>query len=146
MFAGLGDFDDFGADAIAFVAENIVRTFARTQVEDFATVLFGAGSGVPVAMALEQQLRGFIAGVQHADPDRVVRRISICEIDARKYAALVRATRDVAAKVQDADIALLVDEVDGLPSGLSRARKPARTTAGLAREPFRAIRPTCWLR
>jgi len=126
LCAGLGDFDDFGADATAFVAENIVRTLARTQVEDFATVLFGAGSGVPVAMALEQQLRGFIAGVQHADPDEVVRRISICEIDARKYAALLRAARDVAAKVQDADLALLVDEVDA-PATAPR-KKPARAT------------------
>ena len=111
LFAGLGDFDDFGADATAFVAENIVRTFARTQVEDFATVLFGAGSGVPVAMALEQQLRGFIAGVQHADPDRVVRRISICEIDARKYAALVRAARTLPRSCRTRTISLLVDEV-----------------------------------
>ena len=124
LFAGLGDFDDFGADATAFVAENVVRTFARTQVEDFATVLFGAGSGVPVAMALEQQLRGFVAGVQHADPERVVRRISICEIDARKYAALVRAARDVTAKMQDTEITLLVDEVDA-PDGAPG--KPART-------------------
>jgi CHAT domain/Lecithin:cholesterol acyltransferase len=123
LFAGLGDFDDLGADATAFVAENVVRTFARTQVEDFATVLFGAGSGVPVAMALEQQLRGFIAGVQHADPGRVVRRISICEIDAHKYAALVRAAREVAASVQQADINLLVDEV-AVPA--LAPRKPAR--------------------
>jgi hypothetical protein len=136
LFAGLGDFDDFGADATAFVAENVVRTFARTQVEDFATVLFGAGSGVPVAMALEQQLRGFVAGVQHADPDHVVRRISICEIDARKYVALVRAARDVAAKMQDADITLLVDEVDAPDVVLqtpARARPSARDAA--ARDP-----------
>jgi hypothetical protein len=132
LFAGLGDFDDLGADATTFVAENIVRTFARTQVEDFATVLFGAGSGVPVAMALEQQLRGFIAGVRHADPDRVVRRISICEIDARKYAALVRAARDVAAKVQDADLNLLIDEVaapDIAPRKPAR-KKPSSRDAG----------------
>jgi hypothetical protein len=126
LCAGLGDFDDFGADAAVFVAENIVRTFARTQVEDFATVLFGAGSGVPVAMALEQLLRGFIAGVRHADPDEVVRRISICEIDRRKYAALVRAARDVAAKAQDTDLALLIDEVDA--TATAPRQKPARTT------------------
>jgi hypothetical protein len=126
LCAGLGDFDDFGADATAFVAENIVRTFARTQVEDFATVLFGAGSGVPVATALEQQLRGFITGVEHADPDEVVRRISICEIDTRKYAALVRAARDVAAKLQAANLALLVDEVDA--SAVVPQARPARTT------------------
>jgi CHAT domain-containing protein len=132
LCAGLGDFDDFGADATAFVAENVVRTFARTQVEDFATVLFGAGSGVPVAMALEQQLRGFIAGVQHADPDRVVRRITFCEIDPRKYTALVRATRVVAGKVEDAEFALLVDEVaapDAARSSPARAQPASRETA-----------------
>jgi hypothetical protein len=134
LCAGLGDFDDFGAEATAFVAENIVRTFARTQVEDFATVLFGAGSGVPVAMALEQQLHGFATGVQHADPDRVVRRISICEIDPRRYAALVRAARDVAVKMQEADLALLVDEVDA-PATAPR-KKPAHATP-----PSRAARP-----
>ncbi len=126
LCAGLGDFDDFGAEATTFVAENIVRTLARTQVEDFATVLFGAGSGVPVAMALEQQLRGFIAGVRHADPDQVVRRITICEIDARKYASLVRAARDIAAKWQGADLALLVDEIDASATVLRK--KPARAT------------------
>ena len=126
LCAGLGDFDDFGAEATAFVAENIVHTFAHTQVEDFATVLFGAGSGVPVAMALEQQLRGFIAGVQHADPGEVVRRISICEIDARKYAALVRAARKLAASMQGADLALLVDEVDA--PAATPGRQPARAT------------------
>ena len=124
LCAGLGDFDDFGAEATAFVAENIVRTFARSQVEDFATVLFGAGSGVPVAIALEQQLRGFMAGVQHADPDEVVRRISICEINPRKYTALVRAARDVASRWQDADLALLIDEVDAA----GPRQQPARTT------------------
>jgi len=77
-------------------------------------------------MALEQQLRGFIAGVRHADPDQVVRRISICEIDPRKYSALVRAARDVAAKVQDTDLALLIDEVDA--AATAPRKKPARAT------------------
>ena len=126
LFAGLGDFDDFGADAPAFAAENIVRTFARSQVEDFATVLFGAGSGVPVAMALEQQLRGFVDGVRHADPGRVVRRITICEIDARKYAALVRAARRFAARLDADDLALVVDEV---AVAEPPARRPARSKA-----------------
>ncbi len=125
LFAGLGRFDDFGTEAPAFVAENIVRTFARTEVEDFATVLFGAGSGVPVAMALEQQLRGFVAGLQHADPAGVVRRITICEIEPRKYAALVRTARDFAARMEDADIALLVDEVAVTSVNVTRPRRGA---------------------
>ncbi len=69
LFAGLGDFDDFGGDAQSFVTENVIRTFAHTRVEDFATVLFGAGSGVPVAVAVEHQLRGLLDGLRHADPN-----------------------------------------------------------------------------
>ena len=71
VFAGLGDFDDFGADAQAFVAENVIRTFARTQVEDFATVLFGAGSGVPVSLARRRSsCAASSTGLRHADPER----------------------------------------------------------------------------
>jgi hypothetical protein len=130
LFAGLGDFDDFGTGAPAFVAENIVRTFARTQVEDFATVLFGTGSGVPVALALEQQLRGFVAGVEHADPERVIRRISICEIDARRYASLVRAARSLAAELAGGTVDLIVDEVD---ANAASAARPGRPRGGARR-------------
>jgi len=132
LFAGLGQFDDFGAGAPAFVAENVVRTFARTQVEDFATVLFGTGSGVPVALALEQQLRGFIAGVEHADPERVIRRISICEIDSRRYAALVRAARALAAEVAGGTVEVFVDEVAtqaARPPATGRLRAAAKRSA-----------------
>ncbi|HET9692954.1 MAG TPA: CHAT domain-containing protein [Steroidobacteraceae bacterium] len=110
LFAGLGDFDDFGADALAFVAENVVRTFAHTHVEDFATVLFGAGSGTPVAMAAEQQLKGFLDGLRHADPDRVLRRITVCEVDRRKYASLVKALRRLALEHSGDDMQIVVDE------------------------------------
>jgi len=129
LFAGLGDFDDFGTDAQAFVAANVVRTFAQMHVEDFATVLFGAGSGTPVAMAAEQQLRGFVAGIREADPGHVVRRITFCEIDARKYAALARAVRRLAPALADVDLDLLVDEADVEPRPARRrstADQPAR--------------------
>ena len=124
LFAGLGDFDDFGAEALAFVAENVVRTFARTQVEDFATVLFGTGSGVPVAMAAEQQLRGFLAGLRHADPDGVVRRITLCELDRRKYAALARAMKRLAQEHSGDDLQMVVDEAE---PGTVAARRPRAT-------------------
>jgi hypothetical protein len=110
LFAGLGDFDDFGGDAQAFVTENVIRTFAHTRVEDFATVLFGAGSGVPVAVAVEHQLRGLLDGLRHADPERVVRRITLCELDARKYAALRKAVRRMAVALAGDDLELVIDE------------------------------------
>jgi len=131
VFAGLGDFDDFGAEAHAFVAENIVRTLARTHVEDFATVLLGAGSGQPVALAAEHQLRGFVTGLRHGDPDRVIRRVTLCELDRRKYAALRHATRVFADATRDTGIDLVVDETDiaqpaSRPSS-SRVRPRRRT-------------------
>jgi hypothetical protein len=132
VFAGLGEFDEFGTEAQAFVAENVVRTLARSQVEDFATVLLGAGSGLPVAMAAEQLLRGLVAGVQHADPGGVVRRVSICEIDPRKYAALVTTARRLAPALGSEALALVVDKIDepAQPSG----RRPARARPRRNRE------------
>jgi hypothetical protein len=128
VFAGLGEFDEFGAEAPAFVTENVVRTLARSQVEDFATVLFGAGSGLPAAMAAEQLLRGLVAGVLQADAGRVVRRVSICEVDARKYAVLVRATRRLVPALARADLELVVDEVDLAAPG--PVRSPSRAAPG----------------
>ena len=110
LFAGLGAFDDFGGDAQTFVLENVIRTFARTHVEDFATVLFGAGSGVPVAAAVEYHLRGLSAGLRHADPAGVIRRVTLCEIDARKFAALVRAVKRLAPLLAGDDLEFVVDE------------------------------------
>lgn len=112
VFAGLGDFDDFGSAAQSFVAGNVVRMLAATGVEDFATVLFGAGSGVPVAAALEQQLGGFVAGLRDADLAGVVRRITICEIDPRKFAALRKATARLAKGLGSDDLRIVVDETD----------------------------------
>jgi hypothetical protein len=111
LFAGLGDFDAFGAEAHAFVAENVARTLVRSRVEDFATVLFGAGSGVTVAAAFERQFGGFLTGLRHADPQGTVRRITWCEIDARKHAALVRAAHRRARTLAGDDFDLVLDEV-----------------------------------
>ena len=129
MFVGLGDFDDFGAEAQSFVAGNIVRSLALSGVEDFATVLFGAGSGVPVAAALEQQLGGFVAGLRDADPDGVVRRITICELDARKYASLRRAAVRLAERLSGDGLRIVVDEAVTPPAGADEARALDRLAA-----------------
>jgi CHAT domain-containing protein/pimeloyl-ACP methyl ester carboxylesterase len=126
LFAGLGDFDDFGPESQTFVAENIVRTLARTRAEDFATVLLGTGSGLRVADAVQQQLTGFTDGLRHADPEQIIRRITICENNGRKYAALRRAVKKVAESLTAADLEVTVDEsMPALPSmsPVSTARK-----------------------
>ncbi len=126
LFAGLGDFDDFGPDAQTFITENIVRTLARTRAEDFATVLLGTGSGVPVADAVERQLAGFLKGLRQADPEQVIRRITICEINSRKYAALRRAVQAAVRSVTDPDLDIVVDESEPpFPEPASVATAPA---------------------
>jgi len=130
VFAGLGDFDEFGHDALAYAAENVIRAFARSRVEDFATVLIGAGSGSSVAAALDGQLRGYLAGLRRADPGRVVRRITICELDARKFASLRSAMTRLAPQLGADDFDLVVDEEDSRPP-----RRTAQRPARLARAP-----------
>lgn len=110
LLVGLGDFEDFGSDAQSFSAGNTIRTLARAGSQDFATVLFGTGSGVPVAAALEQQLEGFVAGLAASDPGRVIRRIAICELDPRKYAALRRAAEPAARRLSSDELRIVVDE------------------------------------
>jgi CHAT domain-containing protein len=127
VLAGLGDFDEFASEAQMLVAGNIVRLLAAAGVQDFATVLFGAGSGVPVAAALEQQLGGFAAALGGADDGRVVRRITLCEIDTRKYASLRRAAVAVAARLSGPELRIVVDESDaGHGAARESAAMPAR--------------------
>jgi pimeloyl-ACP methyl ester carboxylesterase len=133
VLAGLGAFDDFGSDAQSLVAANVVRALAGAGIADFATVLFGTGSGVPVAAAVEQQLAGFFAGLAGSDPGRVVRRITLCELDARRYAALRRATVTAAQRLSDARLRLVVDEGDAAQA--ATARPAARRTAAVRSDP-----------
>ena len=125
VLAGLGDFDDFGADAQSLVAGNVVRSLARAGVADFATVLFGSGSGVPVAAAVEQQLAGFVAGLSSADPDGVVRRITICELDARKFSALRRSATATAQRLSSPALRIVVDAGGPAQQAVTpKARRP----------------------
>jgi pimeloyl-ACP methyl ester carboxylesterase len=85
LFAGLGDFGTFSYDVLEFVAENVIRTFVRTNVEDFATVLVGAASGQSVEGSVRHMARGFVRGLLDADREHVVRRVTLCEIDPSSY-------------------------------------------------------------
>jgi pimeloyl-ACP methyl ester carboxylesterase len=137
LFAGLGDFSGFDAEGHSFAAENAVRTLARARAQDFATVLFGTGSGVPVASALERQLRGFFAALRRADCDRIIRRITICEIDRSRYAAIRRALPRLVVRLAGTDLEVVADETaparpaethDG-ESSTMRAESLSRATA-----------------
>jgi pimeloyl-ACP methyl ester carboxylesterase len=123
LLVGLGDIDDFGADAQSFAASNVIRSLARAGSQDFATVLFGAGSGVPVAAALEQQLEGFVAGLAASDTAGVIRRITIYELDPRKYAALKRATVSAVRRLARDGLRIEVDVGTAGPAPEARAAR-----------------------
>lgn len=110
LFAGLGAFDRFTDDVQQFVAENVVRTFVRTQVEDFATVLWGTNSGVTAAQALANQLRGYFKGLSEADADHSLRRITICEFDAGRFEEMKAEVYRLSATGLFADVQVTFDE------------------------------------
>ena len=84
-FAGLGAFDRFNHEVQQIVAENVIRTFIRANVEEFATVLLGAGSGGGAAKSLQNLLIGFLRGLTDADTDHRFRRLILCENNAGAY-------------------------------------------------------------
>jgi pimeloyl-ACP methyl ester carboxylesterase len=88
LFAGLGDFDAFNraADSVLqLTAENVIRTCVRTSVEEFGTVLLGAGSGHTISHAVQNLLIGFLRGLKDADRDHAFRRVTMCEHDPARY-------------------------------------------------------------
>ncbi len=87
-FVGLGSFDRFGDQSLQTAAENVIRMLIAARIEEFATVLFGGGSGESPAGALQNLLTGFFRGLRDADHDQDFRRIVICEQDPARYIAL----------------------------------------------------------
>ena len=111
LFAGLGAFDRFSDDLQQFVAENVVRTFVRTQVEDFATVLWGTNSGVSSAQALSNQLRGYFKGLLESDADQSLRRITLCEYDPVRFEEIKAELYRLSATGLFNDVQVVFDEV-----------------------------------
>jgi pimeloyl-ACP methyl ester carboxylesterase len=88
VFAGLGRFETFNLQVLDAVAENIARTLVRTDIEEFATVPIGAGTGLELEQVLESLLRGFFRGLEDADRDQHFRSVTFCEVDDARFEAL----------------------------------------------------------
>jgi hypothetical protein len=78
----------FNLQVLETVAENIARTLIRTDVEEFATVPIGAGTGLDLEHVLQSLLRGFFRGLEDADRDQQFRSITFCEVDESRFDAL----------------------------------------------------------
>jgi hypothetical protein len=128
-FIGLGAFDRFNEEVLQTAAENVLRTFVNTRVEEFATVLFGAGSGERPSTALQHLMTGFFRGLRDADHDHHFRRIVVCERDAERYVQLKEELYRLSSTALCHDVEITFDEVT-LPPPLEAPPVARRRTAG----------------
>jgi len=88
LFLGLGPFDRFNADVQQLVSENVIRLLVRSRVDEFATILIGAGSGQSASAVVQNLLAGFFRGLHDADPRRRFRGLTLCEDDPARFAEM----------------------------------------------------------
>jgi len=134
LFAGLGSFDRFNADVQQLVAENIIRVLARSRVDEFATVLIGAGSGQSTSTVLKNLLTGFVRGLDDADPKHRFRSITLCESDTGRFTEMKNELYNLAGTTLFADVELVLDEIEIPPSVM-----PSPRVLRPAQEPIYAI-------
>jgi pimeloyl-ACP methyl ester carboxylesterase len=111
IFAGLGDFDQFTDATQELTAEHVIRTSIRTGIEEFATVLLGAGSGKEIRRSLRNLMTGFFRGLMDADQDHWFRRVTICELDPEKYGEIKRELLHLANTDLFSNVEVTIDEV-----------------------------------
>jgi pimeloyl-ACP methyl ester carboxylesterase len=111
FFAGLGDHGTFGPEIQQFAAENVVRTCIQTHVEDFASVLIGTGSGQSVESTIYNQLAGYVRGLEDADHERRIRRVTLCERDPETFARMKEEVLRLATTGLFGNVEVLFDEI-----------------------------------
>jgi pimeloyl-ACP methyl ester carboxylesterase len=109
-FAGLGPADFYGDDVQRLSAENVMRTFVRTRVDDVATVLFGSQAGHGPARSLRNLLVGFLRALRDADADQRFRRLTFCIRDDDTYREAKTELYRLASTDLFADVEVTIDE------------------------------------
>ena len=130
LFAGLGNMEAYKPSVHQFVSENIIRTFVRTHVEDFATVLMALNAGVSVESGLQSQLCGYIQGIRECDDNHTIRRITLCEVDESRYMAIKKELYRLTSTPLFEDIRVTLSErrLPEPPAPASRQRKQITAT------------------
>jgi hypothetical protein len=116
LWAGLGAFDQFTDDVLQLAAENAMRTFVRTNVEDFATLLIGVGSGWTVGRSLANMTAGFLRALRASDQRQRVRGFTLCERDPARYAELKAELYRLASTALFDGFQVTIDELDVAPA------------------------------
>jgi pimeloyl-ACP methyl ester carboxylesterase len=130
LFAGLGAFDQFNAEVQQLIAENVIRVLVRSRVDEFATLLIGAGSGQSATAVLQNLLVGFFRGLKDTDPHNRFRGITLCENDAARFAEMKSELYRLAGTALFEDVELTLDEIElppverAAPRVLTQAQEP----------------------
>jgi hypothetical protein len=127
VFAGLGDFDEFGHDAQAYAAENVIRAVRAVTRRGLRDRADRRRVGQQRCCSARRPVAGVPGGPAPRRSGRVVRRITICELDARKFASLRSAMTRLAPKLGADDFDLVVDEEDSRPPRRTAPRRRGST-------------------
>lgn len=133
LFVGLGHFDRVTPEVLQIAAENVIRTCIRTNIDDLATVLVGAGSGRSVTTALQDLLTGFFRGIRDADRN-TLRRITICEFERERYGEIKQGLLSLSSTSLFEDVEVTLSETTLPPPlmpAVARGGMPSRQPAYL---------------
>ncbi|MGQ0732306.1 MAG: CHAT domain-containing protein [Acidobacteriota bacterium] len=105
--AGLGDIDRFGPALLEMVAANLARTLQASTIDDFATVLMGARSGLSARECTERLITGVAAGCRSRDGAQLV-RMTICEAHRGRSRIVAQAARRTAIALSGRGLSVAV--------------------------------------
>lgn len=99
VLAGLGEFNRFSADVLTLSFASVVRTLMKTGIDDWATVLVGAGSGLNVRESLHAVLAGMVKGGLGASLTATLGHLKVCELDDARFRSLSKAAPGVTRRI-----------------------------------------------
>jgi hypothetical protein len=139
IFVGLGAFDRFqgslagaGEEAMRLVCESVVRTCLHANIEEFATVLMGGSAASGTEQAVGVFTRSFLEALKAADPDRRIRKVTLCENNAKRMDEIRDELLRLATTEMFEDVEL---ELGDLPLPRAKAPEVVASAEGSARRP-----------
>lgn len=134
IVVGLGVLGPEGlASAIQIAGRNLTRALCVSNIYSIATVLWGAGTGMPPSKVFSALFEGMFQSLARWDAkEQRFGHITICEIDTERHFEIERELSSIFARfsVDDCEIILNVDKLE--PSVMDRALlEPSITSAHL---------------
>ena len=131
VFSGLGSYDKFCNESQTMVATNVIRSLIHAGIDEFATVLFGGGSGADIGSTLESLISGFVSGLLEADKRHSFRRVILCARNPERYAAMRQRLYELASTSLFDEIELTIDETKPTVTTIHPVRSAAPSSAAL---------------